>query len=145
MATWTLKTQHKKNAETRTLLQKDDVTIAVIEGFRWGTVYLTTEGEEKPDVDLVNPDGINTYDIPDTEWDLESFDDGWYSNIEVVEGELSDEELDEIQEIYGEDNISGLEDAGWDDLGEQEWWFHGPLQLEDEDGNIVGQGEPDNA
>ena len=145
MATWTLKTQHKKSAETRILLQKNDVTIAIVEGFRWGTVYLTTEGDEKPEVDLVNTDGINTYDIPNTEWDLESFDDGWYNNIEVVEGELSDEELDEIQEIYDEDNISGLEDAGWEDLGEQEWWFYGPLQLEDEDGNIVGQGEPDNA
>ena len=141
MAVWKLSTQHKKSAETHTFMNKDGVRINVIEGFRWGTVILTTDGDEPPEVDLTNTDGINTYDIPDTEWDLDSFDDGWYSDVEVVEGELSEEDMDELLEKFGEDGTYGLEEDGWEDEGECEWWFFGPLHLEDEEGNVVGQGE----
>ena len=139
MTVWTLKTLDKKSAETHTFLTKGSRRIKIVEGFRWGTVYLTTDGDTPPVIDLTNPDGLDTYTVPDTEWDLESFDDGCYSSIELIKGKMSDDKLEELEELYGEDGIEGLEDDGWEDEGECEWWFYGPLQLEDEHGNIVGE------
>ena len=129
MAQWILKTLEKKSAETHTFMTKGSRRIKIVEGFRWGTVLLTTDTDTPPVVDLANPNGINTYDIPDTEWELESFDDGWFSDIELVKGKLSDEKMEELEELYGEDGIDGLEEDGWEDEGECEWWFFGPLEL----------------
>jgi hypothetical protein len=130
MAVWQLRTKHKKSAETHTFMNKDGVRINVIEGFRWGKVLLTTEGDTAPAIDLSNPHGLNTFEIPDTEWDLDSFDDGWYSDIQVIEGELPDEELEELLELFSGGGIYDLEDHGWEDESECEWWFYGPLELE---------------
>ena len=54
---------------------------------------------------------------------------------------LSEEEIDELTNAYRDNWISGITDLGWTDLGEQQWLLYGPLQLEDEDGNIVARGE----
>lgn len=140
MATWKLKTLDKKSAETHTFLKKGSLRIKITEGFRWGSVYLITEDDTPPVIDLTNPDGLETYSVPDTEWDLDEFDDGWYTNIEAVTGELSDTEIEELEELFGNDGIYGLEQNKWQDEGECEWWFFGPLQLEDEAGNIVAAG-----
>ena len=55
MATWILTTQHKKNAIERSIWTKDGKNIIQEQGFRWGKFYC--ESDEKPDVDLKNPDG----------------------------------------------------------------------------------------
>ena len=140
MAQWTLKTLNKKSATTLTFMSKDSQRICINEKFRWGAVFLETEGDGLPVVDLKNPDGINTYNIPDTEWELDSFDDGWLSEIQSIKGTLSEEQLEELEELFFDEGIPGLEEDGWEDEGECEWWFYGPLQLEDEAGNIVDQG-----
>ena len=56
MATWTLKTQHKKNAVEKQHWYKDGKEIIRQEGYRWGTFYC--ESDEKPDMDLENADDI---------------------------------------------------------------------------------------
>ena len=73
MATWTLKTLHKKSAYERQHWYKDGKEIIREEGYRWGTFYC--ESDEQPDIDLVNDDG---YEIgqDEYEWELESLDDG---------------------------------------------------------------------
>lgn len=129
MSTWELTTLHKKSAATMTFFTKGKHRICINEGFRWGTVILTTDDTNPPVIDLENPDGVNTCMIPDTEWDLESFDDGWFSELLLVEGKMSVKKLEALQELYDDDNIDGLEEDGWEDEGESEWWMYGPLQL----------------
>ena len=67
MATWILKTQHKKNAIEKQHWYKDGKEIIRTEGYRWGAFYC--ESDEQPEIDLVNPDG---YEIgsDDYEWEL---------------------------------------------------------------------------
>jgi hypothetical protein len=114
--------------------------IKIVESFRWGSVLLETDGAMPPVIDLTNPSGLNTYEVPDTEWNLDTFDDGWSSDIELVKGKMSSEKLKKLEELFREKNLEGLEEDGWQDEGECEWWFFGPLQLEDEAGNVIGKG-----
>ena len=65
MATWELSTEYKKNAVEVQLWYKDGVTIKKIDGYRWGTFYC--ESDERPDIDLRNPDG---YELTDYDWEL---------------------------------------------------------------------------
>ena len=129
MTTWQLTTLHNKSAETHTFMSKGKHRICIIEGFQTGSIFLETDTHTTPTIDLNNPSGINTYTIPDAEWELDSFDNSWFSEIKIVKGVMSEKKLAALQELFDDDNICGLEDNGWEDEGECEWWFHGPLAL----------------
>ena len=137
MAFWRLSTKNRKSAETHTFMSKDDLRIKIVEGFVTGVVSINTEGDSPPEIDLDNPHGTNTYDIANVdEWNLEEFGDGWYSEVFLVEGKLSKAQMKHLVELWEEGNLAGLEDAGWYDEGECEWWMFGPLHLEDEQGRV---------
>jgi len=76
MATWVLTTKTKKNAVEKQFWYKDGRVIIREEGYRWGKFYC--ESDERPDVDLANPDG---YELGDSEydWELDSLDDGCWA------------------------------------------------------------------
>jgi hypothetical protein len=137
MATWTIKTQHKKSAIEKQHWYKDGVVIIRTEGYRWGTFYC--ESDEQPKIDLVNEDGYRI-GSDDYEWELDSLDDGCYADWEFPE-DMSEEEQEKITEAWEEEFYDGLEELGWN-CDDTDYILEGPLELLDEDDNIVGQGDP---
>ena len=135
MATWTLKTLHKKSAYERQHWHKDGKEIIREEGYRWGTFYC--ESDEQPDIDLVNDDG---YEIgqDEYEWELDSLDDGCWAEWEFPE-DISEEEREEIENAWEENYFEGMEELGWSN-DDTDYILQGPLELSDEDGNTVGSG-----
>ena len=135
MATWKLSTQYKKSAVERSIWTKDGITVVREEGYRWGTFYC--ESDEKPDIDLKNPDG---YEVGgDYDWELESLDDGCWAEWEFPDS-MSDEERKVIEEAWDENWYDGMEELGWSN-DDTEYILQGPLELSDEEGNVVGSGE----
>ena len=127
MATWVLKTLDKKSVEETEFWTKDGKTIKRITGFRWGTVYC--ESDERPDIDLSNPDGLEVF-ATDYDFELDNLDDGWYVDVEYPE-DMSDEERERMDELWNEDSYDGWEGDGWTN-DDTETWFYGPLSLEQE-------------
>ena len=138
MAMWTLKTQHKKNAVEKQFWRKDGETIIRTEGYRWGTFYC--ESDEQPEIDLANPDEYNLSES-DYDWELDNLDDGCWAEWDWP-SDMTEEQQDEIMAVWEEDYFDGMEQLGWfcDDT---EYILMGPLELANEDGNTVGQGDPD--
>ena len=136
MATWTLKTLYKKSAYERQHWHKDGNTIIREEGYRWGTFYC--ESDDKPDIDLVNDDG---YEIgqDEYEWELDSLDDGCWAEWEYPD-DITEEEREEIENAWEENYFEGMEELGWSN-DDTDYILQGPLELSDEDGNVVGSGD----
>jgi len=137
MTVWVIKPQHKKSAIEKQHWYKDGKEIIRIEGYRWGTFYC--ESDTQPEIDLVNEDG---YEIgsDDYEWELESLDDGCWADWEFPE-DMTEEEQDAITEAWNEDYFEGLEELGWS-CDDTDYILEGPLELLDDDGNVIDQGEP---
>jgi hypothetical protein len=125
MSTWVLTTVEKKNVEEIEFWSKDGQTIKRITGFRWGTVYC--ESDERPDIDLDNPDGIDVFST-DYDFELDNLDDGCSLEIEYPD-DMPEEEQERLDELWDEDSYDGWESDGWSNV-ETETWFHGPLNLE---------------
>ena len=125
MAVWRLSTHYKKSAVEKQLWYKDGVTISKEEGYRWGTFYC--ESDEMPDVDLANPDGYELYGY---DWELDSLDDGCWSDWTFPE-DMSAAEREQIEAAWDEDFSDGLENLGWSN-DDTEYWFHGPLLMTNE-------------
>jgi hypothetical protein len=149
MATWTVKTYHKKNVqEVEFWVRREGKgKIVVTNGFRWGSWTVETSDDNPPEFEFTEvPNGNGAKDsinMLDCEYnniesvELISMDDGgcWY-DIEF-EG-LSEEEQEELQEFIDENSIYDLEDrddAWYQD--EAEWWIWGPIEIENEAGNSV--------
>ena len=126
MATWELSTEYKKNAIEVQLWYRDGVTIKKIEGYRWGTFYC--ESDEQPDIDLRNPDG---YELADYDWELDSLDDGCWSDWEYPDS-VTAEEREQIEAAWDENWYEGMEKLGWSN-DDTEYHFQGPLKLVNRD------------
>ena len=124
MAVWQISNYYKKEAVERQFWTKNDLKIIKSEGFRWGT--WECESDEKPDIDLNNPDG---YELMFTEydWDMVMIDDGCWLEWNWPEG-MSDEERERIEQLWEEDWFEGLESDGWTN-DETEHWIYGPIKL----------------
>ena len=96
-------------------------------GWRWG--HCTFESEEKPDIDLKNEYGFNIMEDIEEVIDYES-DDGCWSDVRC-----SDNVDEEYQEKLYEMDHDELEQDGWK-LNHVDTYFIGPLELEDEQGNV---------
>lgn len=127
MATWVLTTKTKKNAVEKQFWYKDGRVIIREEGYRWGKFYC--ESDERPDVDLDNPDG---YELGDSEydWELDSLDDGCWAEWTYPD-DMTEEEQEEFEAAWDEDFFEGLEALGWSN-NDTEYWFYGELELEQE-------------
>lgn len=145
MATWTLYAKYKKSTVEREFFTKDDQTICVETGWRGGSFNITTAGDDPPDYDVKNEEGAEIYGYyPDEveELELDSTYDGCWMDVEWPE-DMPEEERDRLQELIDEEGyFSALEDEGWSQT-ECEMWLHGPLVIEDSEGNVVADGEPD--
>jgi hypothetical protein len=134
VATWILKTLHKKSAVERQFWYKDSKTIIREEGYRWGEFYC--ESDERPEIDLVNADGYNLSES-DYDWELTSLDDGCWADWTFSE-DITEQEQAEIDAAW--DEVDGMEELGWRN-DDTDYILQGPLELSDEDGTVVAQGE----
>ena len=127
MTTWVLTTKTKKNAVERQFWTKDGRTIIREEGYRWGKFYC--ESDERPDVDLANPDG---YELGNSEydWELDHLDDGCWADWTFPD-DMTEEEQQAIEAAWDEDFYDGMEGLGWSN-DDTEYWFYGELELEQE-------------
>lgn len=128
MAVWKIQNYYKKNAVERYFWEKNDITVFMDEGYRWGS--WVCESAVKPDIDLDNPDGYELT-VTDYEWDLESMDDVCWTDWQFPEN-MSDEERERIQNLWHEDTYKGMEDDGWV-MDDSEQWIYGPIKLINED------------
>ncbi len=129
MTWWTVSTKEKKNVFEHELWQKDDWVIRRINGYRWGTILVETEGDEPPVLDQDSgpgADAVNMYDL-EYNYELDSLDDGWYGDV-IWPDDMPEEERDRLEAIWDEDWSAGWEEEGWDQY-ETECWFHGPLEI----------------
>ena len=126
MANWKISNYYKKSCIEIQTWTKDGKSFTYSQGFRWGTFY--KESDERPDVDLKNPDGFDPYA---DDWELEMMDDGCWGDYKFGD-DWTDEEREAVEEIIDEGSIYDLEEHGWynDDT---EVVLDGPLLLENED------------
>lgn len=99
----------KSLVETLNFVNTDtDQRVGVSTLWREGNIVVVVEeGEEVPDwetLESFNPTDKFIYTI-DYTWDGVSED--------IFSDDLSDEELEELKELWYEDGFSGFEDAGW--------------------------------
>ena len=154
MANWRVSPYYKKSCEEHEHYTKDDMTIIRKTGYRGATFYVETSDENPPEFEFSYvpggdgaKDSINMYDcygsnIENVE--LDSMWDGCWEDIDFPEN-IDDEERERLQDLIEEsgDIYDVLENQeGWSQT-ECEMWLVGPLILEDEDGNVVGDGDPD--
>lgn len=128
MAIWKITNLHKKSAVERQFWIKDGMTVIKEEGFRWGV--WSCESDERPDIDLDNPDGWEQYS-QDQDWEMEEMIDGSWVEWTWPE-DMDEEERERIESLWDEEYFEGLEDDGWT-LDETEYWIFGPLKLTNED------------
>ena len=147
MATWTVKTYHKKNVqENETFVQRNGKgRITTANGFRWGEWTVETSDDNPPEFEFAEvPGGNGAKDSIDMlsccvnnieEVELVSMDDGgcWY-DIEF-EG-LTEEEEQELQEFIDENSIYELEDSGDWYQDDTEWWIWGPIEITNDTGYL---------
>ena len=132
MTWWKVETTEKKSVEEHLLWYKDDMAIRIIEGFRWGSVYLESD-DDADELILEESDspygpGVNVYDY---ECELDVLDDGWYGDI-IFPDDMPQEEQDRLHQIWAEDSFEGLENEGWVS-NDSELWFFGPLKITKEE------------
>jgi hypothetical protein len=128
MARWQISNYHKKSAVERQFWNKDGREFIKEEGFRWGT--WECESDERPDINLDNPDGYELT-VTDYDWELVDMTDG--SWVEWTFGEdFKEEEQEYLQELWDEEYFDGLEGEDWR-LDESEQWIFGPIALKNLD------------
>ncbi len=135
MATWTLKTLHKKSAVEKQFWYKDGKVIIREEGYRWGEFYC--ENDEQP---VIEPeDGEYNLSESDYDWELSSLDDGCWADWTFPD-DMTEEEQAAIETAWDEDYFDGMEELGWSN-SDTDYILQGPLELTDEEGNVVYEGK----
>jgi len=120
MAKWHVSTEDKKSVEEHEFWEKDGMTIIRITGYRWGSWIVTTTNDDEPNFSRIkNPlgdekedsiDMNNCYENNIEDVELESLDDGWFSDIMYPDDFLDEEHMNEI---WDEDSYEGWEREGW--------------------------------
>lgn len=150
MAQWTIRTHYKKSCEQIEYYynRKSDAKIIVRDGFRRAEFIIFTTDDEFPAVEFDEvPGGDGKKDsldlfsligdnIDSTEL-VEMFDGGCWGDVEI-EGIDDEDEVERLEELISEEGAYALEDDGEGDwyLSDTECWVWGPLEIEDEDGNV---------
>jgi hypothetical protein len=147
MATWTIRTHYKKSCEQREFFyqREGDGKIISTDGFRRCEYTIETTDDEFPDIqfqEMPNGDGkkdsidLNSLigdNIDNTEL-VEMFDGGCWGDIEIED--LDEAEEEKLRAFIDEEGLYSLEDEGEWYLSDTEVWVWGPLEIEDEDGNV---------
>ena len=128
MARWQITNYYKKNVVDRQFWHNNDREFVRDEGYRWGT--WECESDERPDIDLDNPDG---YELTATEydWDLVDMLDGSWSEW-TYDTSFDQEEKDQLEAAWDELGYEGLENLDYM-MNESEQWIYGPILLKNLD------------
>ena len=140
MAIWKLSPQHKKSAVEKMFFYNGSKAIIVEQGWRWGT--FTVESDERPltDLELVNEDGYELGCIDNDEsWELYEMTDGCWLDIDALR-DATEEDVTAFEQAWEEDGYDGVEALGWSN-DDTEYYYHGPLELTNEDTGEVFQGD----
>ena len=131
MANWTLMPVNKKSIEEVMYWEKDGKTIFLRQGWRGGSVTITTADDEPPAIEL-DSDELSVYDLCDdhiVDVELDSFWDGCWQEWDWALADLTEEEQTEIEEAWDEDSYDAVEALGWEQT-DTEVFFYGELSLE---------------
>jgi hypothetical protein len=148
MASWIVKTYHKKNVEQHEYFYQREGKgrVKVTDGFRWATFRVTTTDDNFPEFefekvpggndacDSLNLFSVSGPNIEDSEL-IDMFDGGCWGDIEI-EG-LDEEQEEEIREFIDENGAWALEDEGEWYLDETECWVWGPIEITNEDDESI--------
>jgi hypothetical protein len=107
MATWSVKPEWKKSIIERVYLNKDESTVMIATGWRWGEFTLETEDDNPPNIES----GVDMNDCGYETELVETSDACW----EEVNTDDCDEETTAWIEEYFEEGNSwlDLEEHGW--------------------------------
>lgn len=143
MATWNLSPQYKKSAIEKMFFYKDGKVITIEQGFRWANFKVESDERPLTDEELRNEDGYELGCIDNDEsWEMWDMVDGCWLDIEANNSNVTDEDLAEFEAAWEEDSYCGVEELGWSN-DDTEYYYHGPLELTNEDTGEVFKGEPD--
>lgn len=143
MATWNLSPQYKKSAVEKMFFYKDGKVITVEQGFRWANFKVESDERPLTDEELKNEDGYELGSIDNDEsWEMWDMVDGCWLDIEAGNHITTVNDVEEFEAAWEEDSYSGVEELGWSN-DDTEYFYHGPLELTNEDTGEVFQGEPD--
>lgn len=107
MTIWKVEPTWKKSLSEIQYWTKDGKTIVYEEGWRWGTFYYETEGDDPPFIE----EGDDLFCIENAELIDWSTDDGCWSDY-TFQG-MTEEEEEKLNEYFEENNIYDLEEDGW--------------------------------
>jgi hypothetical protein len=150
MTQYTVRTYYKKSCEQHEYFFNRKIKgakIIVKDGFRSAEFTVETSDDKFPEFNFTEvsggdgrKDSVNLFDcfgdnVESTEL-IEMFDGGCWGDIEF-EG-LTLEQEEELEELINEEGAYALEEHGDGDwyLDETECWVWGPLEVEDEEGNV---------
>ena len=151
MAWYTVRTHYKKSCEQHEHFYHrniDGAKIIVKDGYRSAEFQVETNDDKFPEFNFTNcPGGSADLDSVDlfscfgdnveqTEL-VEMFDGGCWGDIEI-EGIDDEDEVERLTDLINEEGSYALEEDGDGDwfLDETECWVWGPIEVEDEDGNV---------
>ena len=151
MATWTIRTHYKKSCEQIEYFYNrniKDARVVVRDGFRFAEFTIETTDDEFPAIEFTEVPGgdgkrdsvdlfsLTGENIDSTEL-VEMYDGGCWGDVEI-EGIDDEEEEERLLELIQEEGAYALEEDGDGDwyLSDTECWVWGPLEIEDEAGNV---------
>lgn len=150
MATWTIRTHYKKSCEQREIFYNREINgaeVIVTDGFRSCEYTIETSDDNFPDFeftyvpggdgqkDSLDLNSLNGSNIESTDL-VEMYDGGCWGGTEFKGLTLEqEEELEELISEEGSYAIEEQEDSEWY-LSDTEVWVWGPLEVEDESGNV---------
>ena len=151
MATWTIRTYYKKSCEQHEHFYNRKIkgaSIVVKDGYRSAEFTIETTDDKFPQIEFTKVPGgdgkkdsvdlfsLSGDNIESTEL-VEMFDGGCWGDIEI-EGIEDEDEVNRLRELIEEDGSYAVEDDGDGDwfLSDTECWVWGPLEIEDEAGNV---------
>ena len=151
MAQFTVRTYYKKSCEQHEYFYNrkiEGAKIIVKDGFRSAEFTVETNDGNFPQFNFTkvpggdgNTDSVDLFgcfgdNVEQTEM-IEMFDGGCWGDIEI-EGIEDEDEEERLRELIEEEGSYALEDDGDGDwyLSDTECWVWGPIEVEDEEGNI---------
>jgi hypothetical protein len=147
--TWTIRTHYKKSCEQHEYFYNRNIKgaeIKVIDGYRSCEYTFETEDGEFPDIQFTEVPGGNGKkdsidlnscfgsNVDNTEL-VEMFDGGCWGDTEIT-GIDDEAEVERLTELVSEEGSYALEEDGNWYLSDTEVWVWGPLEVEDDEGNV---------
>lgn len=106
MATWKVEPTFKKSVIERNYLTKDDNTVMVETGWRWGEFLVYTDDDNPPNLSA----GVDIYDC-EYETELQETWDGCWEDVDY--DDCDDETREWLEEFFEENSWLDLEEHGW--------------------------------